>query len=270
MNNKKREVFFFILSGIAHAVFLYWVLHAHMDVKVFMSRQEITEVVIVTSGKLHAPLLSKTDSTENENQRNTNRHSSPEVTRSVTQPPVQTPAGHSPSPFQYQTPSPDLSLQSQAPHPFSVDLDLSLKSDVDADTDYKKILSRLEAEEGTPIHNLTRHLTAGAPGETNGSTYVKVKNFDIKPWSQRVINRVNNQWIIPLALKVGVSGIVGVTTTITKNGDIAEAAIKQSSGLDTLDRAALAAVENSAPFPALPGDFPYETIEAYFVFEYGI
>lgn len=280
MNNKKRELFFFIASGVLHAAFIYWLLNASINVKVFVPQEEIAEVVIVSSGKLRSPILLESQSPKAENQTipGPKRQLKGPQQEARRQPnPTTSPPGH------HRTFSSDpLNLQviTRREEPFEVNLDLSLNSRLDASDDYKKILKNLETEGGSPIYNLSRHVaTGGLPGgpedlahqasSGNSKGFFNIKNFDIKPWAQRVVSRVNHQWSIPLAIKVGATGIVGVQTVFKKNGDIASVAVTQASGLETLDQAALAAVKNSAPFPSLPGDFPNETLEVYFVFEYG-
>jgi TonB family protein len=270
--NKKRELFFFIVSGILHAAFFYWLLNAHMNVKVFVPQEEIAEVVIVSSGKLRSPILPKSQPQAKAPQATFHSNSGKSSTGSLT------PKRQLPKEFSVEK----LNLQVQIPPQdrLSVNLDLSLNSQPDTSNDYNQILEDLQTEEGAPIYNLSRYTfngsLTGRPEDLSYQTssggskgYFNVKHFDIKPWAQRVISRINMQWSIPLAIKVGATGIVGVKTTIKKNGDITSVSIGQPSGLDPLDQAALTAVKNSAPFPSLPGDFPQETVDAYFVFEYG-
>ena len=280
MNNKKRELFFFIASGVLHAAFIYWLLNASINVKVFVPQEEIAEVVIVSSGKLRSPTLSETKSPQTENQTNPGPKQQLKSPRQETEgspnPTTSSPAQHRP----FSNEPLNLQVISRREEPFAVNLDLSLNSRLDTGDDYKKILKDLETEGGTPIYNLSRHVATGGltggpedlahqASSGNSKGFFNIKNFDIKPWAQRVVSRVNHQWSIPLAIKVGATGIVGVQTIFKKNGDIASVAVTQASGLEILDQAALAAVKNSAPFPSLPGDFPNETLEVYFVFEYG-
>jgi protein TonB len=48
-------------------------------------------------------------------------------------------------------------------------------------------------------------------------------------------------------------GIVGLTFSITKDGQLAAAEVSTSSGSETLDRAALSALLHAGPFPPFPG-----------------
>ena len=280
MINKKRELFFFIVSGLLHAAFFYWLLNAHMNVKVFVPQEEIAEVVIVSSGKLRSPILPEPQSKKAPSKTTSGPQSpvTPQPNPGKSSPNALPPKGTPPKDFTAEK----LNLQviTVAQDRFSVNLDLSLNSQPDSDNDYDQILEHLQTEEGAPIHNLSRYAfnvgVTGGPEDlsyqasSGGSTgYFKVKHFDIKPWAQRVVTRVNKQWSIPLAIKVGATGVVGVNATIKKNGDITAISIGQPSGLDTLDQAALTAVKNSGPFPSLPGDFPKESLDAYFVFDYG-
>jgi len=279
MIDKKRELFFFLVSGILHAAFIYWILHAHMDVKVFVPKREITEVVIVSSGTLRSPILKPQLSTTPPQVSRIPQNQDTPVSKSSPLHKTKPATIGAPSP-QFKTDEPRLQVLSPHNTPFSINLNLSLATEPGAETDYKKILEDLKVEDNPRIYNLSRHLSHSAPpgnpdelqpqvSSGNSKGYFNIKRFDIKPWAQRVINRVNNQWSIPLALKVGATGIVGVKTTFKKNGEITSLSIEQRSGLTSLDQSAQVAVEQSAPFPALPDGFPHETLEVYFVFEYG-
>jgi protein TonB len=48
---------------------------------------------------------------------------------------------------------------------------------------------------------------------------------------------------------------VWVRFTVNKKGELVAHEIKESSGSKVLDEAALASIERSAPFPALPEDW---------------
>ncbi len=250
-----------------------------MDVKVFVPEKKIMEVMIVTPGKLRIPplQLKKNPVSSSIISRSTSSRS-PRPISSASRPANPNPTDAMPGFF--KTEALNLSLITQKATPFRVDIDLSVKRNPIEDNDFKAILEKLEAEDNTSSYNLSRYiLAAGAPGQPNtislqadsedGAVFFNIKQFDLKPWAQRVINRINNNWTIPLALKIGATGIVGVRATFNKNGEILKIKVEQNSGLPSLDQSALDAVERSAPIPALPSDFPDESLDAFFVFEYG-
>jgi protein TonB len=102
-----------------------------------------------------------------------------------------------------------------------------------------------------------------------GSAYFDAGNYDITPWAREVITRIQNNWTIPQAKGGADRGEVGIVAAIGKDGSLKEIKILNATNVSLLDEAALRAVEQSAPFPALPPDFPRTILEAYFVFKYG-
>jgi TonB family protein len=58
--------------------------------------------------------------------------------------------------------------------------------------------------------------------------------------------------------------------TITESGGIRDVQIRQNSGLDPLDRAALGAITSSNPFPKLPAGFAGDHIVLQFTFLYNM
>lgn len=55
---------------------------------------------------------------------------------------------------------------------------------------------------------------------------------------------------------------------ILRNGNIQDLKLEQRSGIDSLDLSSLRAVENAAPFPPLPADFPSRYLIVHFKFEW--
>ena len=78
--------------------------------------------------------------------------------------------------------------------------------------------------------------------------------------------RIKKQWFPP---KGNESKRVTVRFKVQKNGDVASVKLEQSSGLSICDDAAVAAVENAAPFAPLPTGAP-EEVEIKFTFDYNI
>jgi TonB family protein len=107
----------------------------------------------------------------------------------------------------------------------------------------------------------------GATQEARAS--FRVEDYDISPWAEQVVSTILVNWIIPYPQELGVKGVVGISVVIEKNGELSSARVVNSSLVLLLDEAALKALRESAPFPALPDEFPRVSIEAYFEFHYG-
>jgi TonB family protein len=110
----------------------------------------------------------------------------------------------------------------------------------------------------------------GRPGRTSRPGHapapLPVKNYDLSPWARSVIGLIQKNWIIPSTLAAGPADTVEIAVVILKNGDISSAEILAPSDNKSFDQAALEAVEVSSPLPALPADFPAESLEISFVF----
>ena len=114
---------------------------------------------------------------------------------------------------------------------------------------------------------VTNYGVGGATQEARAS--FRVEDYDISLWAEQVVNTILVNWIIPYPQELGVKGVVGISVVIEKNGELSSARVVSSSLILLLDEAALKALRESAPFPALPDEFPRVSIEAYFEFHYG-
>jgi len=93
-----------------------------------------------------------------------------------------------------------------------------------------------------------------------------VKNYDLSPWARTVIELIQKNWTIPSTQMAPSEDTVEIAVVILKNGQISSAAIVSPSDNKTFDQVALEAVEESAPLPPLPRDFPAASVEISFVF----
>jgi len=108
----------------------------------------------------------------------------------------------------------------------------------------------------------------GGAGQRAKASF-KVEDYDLSPWAEKVVNKILATWIIPYPKEMQITGVVGISAVINKDGEIASARVVNSSLIVLLDEAALKALKDGSPFPSLPGDFPDKSIEAYFEFHYG-
>jgi TonB family protein len=63
---------------------------------------------------------------------------------------------------------------------------------------------------------------------------------------------------------------VAIQFSIARDGKVPKLVIATSSGQDPLDRAAVAGISASSPFPALPGEFKGDRIVVQFNFSYNM
>ena len=95
---------------------------------------------------------------------------------------------------------------------------------------------------------------------------------DFRPYLMRILAAVRQNWfaVMPEAVKLGRRGRVGVLFGISREGAVTKANFAYQSGTDALDRAAIAAISMSNPFPPLPPDFQGDRIVLQFNFSYNM
>jgi len=95
---------------------------------------------------------------------------------------------------------------------------------------------------------------------------------DFKPYLIQVLARVRRNWmsVMPESARFGQRGRTVVQFAIDRNGGLPKVAIVTSSGLPGLDRAAIAGLTSSIPFPPLPPEFQGREIRLQFVFSYNM
>jgi TonB family protein len=156
--------------------------------------------------------------------------------------------------------------------------------------------SRLRLPLSTPGEAIQQSLEAAArgratgPGEGAGDSLSQFRNFDpnfstqgplilsdtrgvdFGPYLARVVWNVRRNWysVIPVTARLGTKGRVAIVFEILKDGSVPELRLVASSGSDPLDRAALAAIRASNPFPPLPEEFTGEHLVLQFIFLYNM
>jgi TonB family protein len=101
------------------------------------------------------------------------------------------------------------------------------------------------------------------------------QGVDFRPYLARVLNEVRRHWlaIIPESVKLlGRRGAVAIQFAIDRQGGVPKLVIVPglSSGVDALDRAAVAGISASVPFPPLPAEFKGDRIVLQFNFAYNM
>lgn len=93
---------------------------------------------------------------------------------------------------------------------------------------------------------------------------------DFKPYLAQILVSIRTNWmaVYPESARLGRRGRVTLAFIITKNGGVAKVTIPTQSGTEALDRAAIAAISASNPFPPLPSDFKGDRVvlEVNFVY----
>jgi TonB family protein len=98
------------------------------------------------------------------------------------------------------------------------------------------------------------------------------RGVDFGPYLARVVYNVRRNWyaVIPVAARLGQKGRVAIVFEILKDGSVPQLRLVASSGSDPLDRAAVASIRASNPFPPLPEEFTGRHLVLQFIFLYNM
>lgn len=122
--------------------------------------------------------------------------------------------------------------------------------------------------------------TVTAPGSTNAPSSGPVRSnlqllsdpngVDFKPYLIQVLTAVRTNWlsVIPESARLGRRGKVMVQFIIDRRGRMPKIVIAEESGTLAFDRAAIAGVNASVPFPPLPPSYKGTEIRLQLAFTY--
>jgi TonB family protein len=98
------------------------------------------------------------------------------------------------------------------------------------------------------------------------------RGVDFGPYLSRVVYNVRRNWyaVIPESARLGQKGRVSLVFEIVRDGSVPELRLVASSGSDSLDRAAIASIRASNPFPPLPEEFTGKHLVLQFNFLYNL
>ncbi len=99
------------------------------------------------------------------------------------------------------------------------------------------------------------------------------EGVDFRPYLLQILNAVRRNWfaVIPESARIGLEkGRVALQFSISRQGEVPKLVISSSSRSQPLDRASVAGVSASLPFPPLPADFKGNEIRVQFVFLYNV
>ncbi len=120
---------------------------------------------------------------------------------------------------------------------------------------------------GAQLNNLHPNFSTEAPIILSDT-----KGVDFGPYLARVIYNVRKNWyaVIPESARLGEKGRVVIVFEILKDGSVPQVRLVGSSGSDPLDRAALASIHASNPFPPLPEEFTGNHLVLEFIYLYNL
>ncbi len=113
-----------------------------------------------------------------------------------------------------------------------------------------------------------------APGRIGSNLQLlsDAKGVDFKPYMMQVLLAVRRNWlaIIPESARMGRRGRVFIQFAIDRKGGVPKLVIAEGTGTDSLDRAAVAAISASYPFPPLPAEYKGDQIRLQMAFGYNM
>ena len=80
---------------------------------------------------------------------------------------------------------------------------------------------------------------------------------DFRPYLTQILALVRRNWsaVIPESARLGNRGLVELQFIIDRKGEVPKLVIATPSGSQSLDRAAVAGISASVPFPPLPQEY---------------
>lgn len=139
---------------------------------------------------------------------------------------------------------------------------------------------------GTPLDEIAR---AGRPGGAGGvviapdgaseATALRQMQLlsdplgvDFKPYLLQILARVRKNWlaVVPDSARMGRRGLVLVQFSIDRSGGVPKLVIASPSGTPAFDRAAVAGISASNPFPPLPAAYKGDQIRLQMAFSYNL
>lgn len=114
------------------------------------------------------------------------------------------------------------------------------------------------------------------PSKNNTGSNVKLLSdpmgVDFRPYLIRVLASVRRNWfaVMPESARLGRRGRVVIQFSIGRQGNVPKLVIAMPSGAEPLDRAAVAGISASNPFPPLPQEFRGDEIRLQLNFTYNV
>jgi len=100
---------------------------------------------------------------------------------------------------------------------------------------------------------------------------IATKDYRYASYMAHIKRQVESVWIYPEeAIEKGESGVLFLFFVINRNGSLKNVKLINSSGHEILDSAAINALKDAAPFPALPKRLNIDRLKVYASFQYNI
>jgi TonB family protein len=98
------------------------------------------------------------------------------------------------------------------------------------------------------------------------------QGVDFKPYLLQVLTKVRRNWmaIVPDSARMGRRGLVLIQFSIDRSGGVPKLVIASTSGITSFDRAAVAGISASNPFPPLPAGYKGDQIRLQMAFSYNL
>jgi TonB family protein len=113
-----------------------------------------------------------------------------------------------------------------------------------------------------------------SPGTPQSSVQLMsdAQGVDFKPYLIRILATVKRNWlaIIPESARLGRHGKVLLQFIVDKDGSVPKLVIAMPSGTEAFDKAAVAGISASVPFPPLPAEFKGSEVRLQFAFVYNM
>lgn len=125
-----------------------------------------------------------------------------------------------------------------------------------------------------PLESLPSLNQPPVPGRTGSNLQLlsDPNGVDFKPYLIQVLTAVRRNWlaVIPQSARMGRPGRVLIQFIIDRAGGVPKLVIATPSGTEAFDRAAVAGISASYPFPPLPADFKGNQIRLQLSFAYNV
>ncbi|MGD1098391.1 MAG: TonB family protein, partial [Bryobacteraceae bacterium] len=113
-----------------------------------------------------------------------------------------------------------------------------------------------------------------APGRVGSNLQLlsDAKGVDFKPYLIQILAAVRRNWlaIYPQSARMGRRGRVLIQFIVDRKGGVPKLVIADPSGTEAFDRAAVAGISASDPFPPLPADYKGDQIRLQLTFSYNM
>jgi TonB family protein len=181
-----------------------------------------------------------------------------------------------PPPPQQQTPAappkPKLAFESVSAQPIHVEAPNPIKIPMPGRTPGAG--GTIVGDSGDEATTLPNQSNIPSPGRIGSNLQLlsDPKGVDFKPYLIQVLTAVRRNWlaIIPESARMGRRGRVLIQFAIDKTGGVPKLVIAEGAGTDALDRAAVAAISASYPFPPLPPNYQGDQIRVQLAFSYNL